>query len=201
MSTRKEPGRGAGRASGAGTGPGSGLGFVPGTASGSGRDADRAPGAGPGLDAGQGPGAGHGPGSAPGTDSGFGTGPAADPGFGTGPAADGGLAQGSDRAHGQGQGGAAPEPLLDGTDRDRLGRRMHHALAGFVDSPHDAVAEAAEVLDEVEKQLIASLQDRRAALREGWQGKGASGEGGVDTERLRLTLRTYREVTERLLAT
>ncbi|MFF7178193.1 hypothetical protein [Streptomyces sp. NPDC008121] len=191
MSTRKEPGRGAGRASGAGTGPGSGLGFVPGTASGSGRDTDRAPGAGPGTDPGQGPGAGHGPGTAPGTDS----------GYGTGPAADGGLAQGSDRAHGQGQGGAAPEPLLDGTDRDRLGRRMHHALAGFVDSPHDAVAEAAEVLDEVEKQLIASLQDRRAALREGWQGKGASGEGGVDTERLRLTLRTYREVTERLLAT
>ncbi|MEV4949344.1 hypothetical protein [Streptomyces sp. NPDC053755] len=93
------------------------------------------------------------------------------------------------------------EPLLGGTDRDRLGRRMHHALAGFVDSPRDSVAEAAEVLDEVERQLVASLQERRAALRKGWQPGGDSGDRGVDTEQLRLTLRTYREVTERLLST
>ncbi|MBT2445153.1 hypothetical protein J7E93_34735 [Streptomyces sp. ISL-36] len=98
-------------------------------------------------------------------------------------------------------GNGPPELLLGASDRDRLGQRLHHALAGFVDSPRDSVAEAAEVLDEVEKQLIASLQDRSSTLRAGWQGKGASSGRGVDTEHLRLTLRTYREVTERLLGT
>ncbi|MFD3728131.1 hypothetical protein [Streptomyces sp. NPDC058671] len=89
--------------------------------------------------------------------------------------------------------------LLGDAERDRLGQRLHHALAGFVDSPHDSVAEAAEVLAEAEHQLIASLRDRRAELLAGWQGKGRKGGPDPDTEQLRLTLRTYREVTERLL--
>ncbi|MEE1751944.1 hypothetical protein [Streptomyces sp. SP18CS02] len=94
--------------------------------------------------------------------------------------------------------GPAGQLLGDG-ERDRLGERLHHALAGFVDSPHDSVAEAAEVLAEAEQQLIASLRDRRTALRAGWQENGHPDGPGPDTEQLRLTLRTYREVTERLL--
>ncbi|MET9378580.1 hypothetical protein ABZX98_31345 [Streptomyces sp. NPDC002992] len=105
-------------------------------------------------------------------------------GTGHGPAADG------DGPAGQ---------LLGDVERDRLAQRLHHALAGFVDSPHDSVAEAAEVLAEAEQQLIASLRDRRTALRAGWQKSGPPGGPGPDTEQLRLTLRTYREVTERLL--
>ncbi|MET9434911.1 hypothetical protein [Streptomyces sp. NPDC006551] len=102
--------------------------------------------------------------------------------------------------HAPGPDGNRPLGLLLGdADRDRLGQRLHHALAGFVDSPRSSVAEAAEVLDEVEEQLIASLRDRRAALRAGWQGNGDSSDRGVETEQLRLTLRTYREVTEHLL--
>ncbi|MFB7374038.1 hypothetical protein ACFC0D_29775 [Streptomyces sp. NPDC056222] len=97
-----------------------------------------------------------------------------------------------------GDGGPAGQLLGDG-ERDRLGQRLHHALAGFVDSPHDSVAEAAEVLAAAEQQLIASLRDRRAALRAGWQENGDPDGQGPDTEQLRLTLRTYREVTERLL--
>ncbi|MFE1500629.1 hypothetical protein ACFW89_36910, partial [Streptomyces albidoflavus] len=65
--------------------------------------------------------------------------------------------------------------LLGDAERDRLGQRLHHALAGFVDSPHDSVAEAAEVLAEAEHQLIASLRDRRAELLGGWEGKGRKG--------------------------
>ncbi|QGZ47263.1 hypothetical protein GPZ77_01510 [Streptomyces sp. QHH-9511] len=112
-----------------------------------------------------------------------------------------GRVSGSGHSPGQGHGGSGtPEPLLGDADRTRLAERLHHALAGFVDSPRDSVAEAAEVLDEVEKELIASLQDRRTALRAGWQGNGDSGgRRASDTEQLRLTLRTYREVTERLL--
>ncbi|TXS21747.1 hypothetical protein EAO71_26960 [Streptomyces sp. ms191] len=105
---------------------------------------------------------------------------------GTGPTAD---------LEGTGPAGA----LLGDRDRERLGQRLHHALAGFVDSPRDAVAKAADVLDETEEQLIASLKDRRTALRAGWQQGGDARDRGADTEQLRLTLRTYREVTERLL--
>ncbi|MEU1278976.1 hypothetical protein [Streptomyces sp. NPDC005805] len=99
-------------------------------------------------------------------------------------------------AHGRLPGGGQ---LLDDGDRDRLGERLHHALAGFVDSPRDAVAEAADVLDEAEKRLLASLKERRTALRAGWQRNGDPRDRAADTEQLRLTLRTYREVTERLL--
>ncbi|WP_405860810.1 hypothetical protein OG361_37305 [Streptomyces sp. NBC_00090] len=116
----------------------------------------------------------------------------------------------SDDSHAPGDGhGPGGQPTGDGHgpggqllgegERDRLGQRLHHALAGFVDSPHDSVAEAAEVLAEAEQQLIASLRDRRTALRAGWQENGDPDGPGPDTEQLRLTLRTYREVTERLL--
>ncbi|MFE5301912.1 hypothetical protein [Streptomyces sp. NPDC056632] len=104
---------------------------------------------------------------------------------------------------GQGQaahdGGGPAGPLLGDAERDRIGQRLHHALAGFVDGPRDSVAEAAEVLAEAERQLIASLRDRRAALSAGWQANGDPVGPGPDTEQLRLTLQTYREVTERLL--
>ncbi len=111
--------------------------------------------------------------------------------------------QGDDRereARATGGGAAGPAgQLLDDAERDRLGQRLHHALAAFVDTPRDSVAEAAEVLAEAEQQLLASLRDRRAALRAGWQENGDPEGPGPDTEQLRLTLRTYREVTERLL--
>ncbi|MFJ5079467.1 hypothetical protein ACIP8Z_33345 [Streptomyces sp. NPDC088553] len=89
--------------------------------------------------------------------------------------------------------------LLGVDERDRLGERLHHALASFVDSPHDSVVEAAELLEETERHLVAALRDRRTALRAGWQEDGDQGRVSQDTEQLRLTLRTYREVTERLL--
>ncbi|MDX2563322.1 hypothetical protein PV371_27210 [Streptomyces sp. TX20-6-3] len=89
--------------------------------------------------------------------------------------------------------------LLGVDERDRLGERLHHALASFVDSPHESVVEAAELLEETERHLVAALRDRRIALRAGWQEDGDQGRVTQDTEQLRLTLRTYREVTERLL--
>ncbi|MFJ8659412.1 hypothetical protein [Streptomyces sp. NPDC093795] len=109
----------------------------------------------------------------------------------------GGPASGTGQAPGAGDGPGTQ--LLGDVERDVLGQRLHHALAGFVDSPHDSVAEAAEILAEAEQQLIAALKDRREALRAGWQPAGDAGGRGADTEQLRLTLRTYREVTERLL--
>ncbi|MFH9725850.1 hypothetical protein ACH4M4_23225 [Streptomyces sp. NPDC017254] len=112
----------------------------------------------------------------------------------------GGPGSGTGTEHGPAPDGGGPAGQLLGDDeRDLLGQRLHQALAGFVDSPQDSVAEAAEVLAAVEQQLIASLRDRRTALRAGWQENGDPAGPGPDTEQLRLTLRTYREVTERLL--
>ncbi|MFD7964663.1 hypothetical protein ACFV5J_28080 [Streptomyces zaomyceticus] len=61
------------------------------------------------------------------------------------------------------------------------------------------VVEAAVLLEETERQIVAVLRDRRIALRAGGQQDGAPGRVPQDTEQLRLTLRTYREVAERLL--
>ncbi|MFE9134519.1 hypothetical protein [Streptomyces sp. NPDC007355] len=145
------------------------------------------------------PGDGHGPGRV--HDGGHGLGGAERPGGEHGP---GGAERPTGPAAGTGHGpgtdgdGPAAQLLGDG-ERDRLGQRLHEALAGFVDSPQESVAEAAEVLAEAERQLIASLKDRRAKLQEGWEVNGDAGGSRPDTEQLRLTLRTYREVTERLL--
>ncbi|MEU4272928.1 hypothetical protein [Streptomyces sp. NPDC026092] len=114
---------------------------------------------------------------------------------------DSGQADGGGHVGHAGHGDHPAGQLLGASERDRLSGWLHHALAGFVDAPHDAVAEAAEVLEEVEQQLVDSLRDRRAALQAGWQRSGDPNGPRPDTERLRLTLQTYREVTERLLRT
>ncbi|MCT4357815.1 hypothetical protein M5362_32430 [Streptomyces sp. Je 1-79] len=139
------------------------------------------------------------------TDNGHAPGDGRSPGLGQGDRGDravSGTGGASGTEHPPAADGAVDGPagqLLGGDERGRLGERLHHALAGFVDSPHDSVAEAAEVLEDAEHQLIAALRDRRAALRAGWQTDGDPGGVSPDTEQLRLTLRTYREVTERLL--
>ncbi|TXS54952.1 hypothetical protein EAO77_01045 [Streptomyces sp. t39] len=96
------------------------------------------------------------------------------------------------------QHGARHDTLLADGERDRLDERLHHALAHFVDAPRSSVEEADAVLDDAGKQLVASLEKRRRALREGWHRDPDAAEQ-ADTEELRQTLRTYREVTQRLL--
>ncbi|QJT06820.1 hypothetical protein G9272_14530 [Streptomyces asoensis] len=95
--------------------------------------------------------------------------------------------------------------LLPDDECDRIASRMRHAVVGFVDGPRDAVAEADQVLEELAAQFTDAVDRRRRTLRGAWQ----SGEGGkdrsaaaaaaTDTEQLRLALRDYRELTERLL--
>ncbi|MEU5505981.1 hypothetical protein ACFTZ8_24555 [Streptomyces fungicidicus] len=96
--------------------------------------------------------------------------------------------------------------LLAAGDSDKLSGRLRHAVAGFVDEPRDAVQEADLVLRELTERLTDSVTERRRALRQSWQTDGADGADGAaagataaDTERLRLALRDYRELAERLL--
>ncbi|MET8077557.1 hypothetical protein [Streptomyces sp. NPDC005303] len=92
--------------------------------------------------------------------------------------------------------------LLPHDECDKLSTRLQHAVAGFVDEPRSAVEEADHVLEEAAARFTEAVTQRRRTLRNSWQ----SGDGGQnkamsagDTEQLRLALRDYRELTERLL--
>ncbi|MET9557728.1 hypothetical protein [Streptomyces sp. NPDC006645] len=106
--------------------------------------------------------------------------------------------------------GRAPETappqaprLIPQDESDKLNLRLQEALSTFIDGPRRSVEEAADVLEEATKRLTAALAERPRALRDSWDtdgtGGGKSSAGAADTEDLRLALRSYREVTERLL--
>ncbi|MEU6536753.1 hypothetical protein [Streptomyces sp. NPDC047000] len=99
--------------------------------------------------------------------------------------------------------------LLPRDESDRLAEQMRHAVAGFVDGPGTAVEEADRVLEEAAARFTDAVAQRRRSLRRAWQplgegdGDGRNGRSGTpnaDTEVLRLALRDYRELTDRLLS-
>ncbi|WP_405737637.1 hypothetical protein OG885_31360 [Streptomyces sp. NBC_00028] len=95
--------------------------------------------------------------------------------------------------------------LLGDEQCDKLSGQLQHAMTGFVDGPRAAVEEADHVLEEVASRFTDAMAQRRRTLRQSWQGAQhtdgpMAGDGGAgDTEQLRLALRDYRELTERLL--
>ncbi|MFC8393674.1 hypothetical protein [Streptomyces sp. NPDC057238] len=90
--------------------------------------------------------------------------------------------------------------LLRLDDTDKLTARLQHAVAGFVDAPRDAVQEADRALEELTARFTDAVNERRRTLRRSWQTDGAETSGtATDTEQLRLALRDYRELAERLL--
>ncbi|MFJ6389052.1 hypothetical protein ACIQJT_15740 [Streptomyces sp. NPDC091972] len=103
---------------------------------------------------------------------------------------------------GHGERAGRESRLLPHEECDKLSTRLQHAVAGFVDEPRSAVEEADHVLEEVAARFADAVKERRRTLRNSWQ----TGDGGRDkamsagdTEQLRLALRDYRELTERLL--
>ncbi|WP_411977731.1 hypothetical protein [Streptomyces phaeochromogenes] len=74
--------------------------------------------------------------------------------------------------------------------------QLQHAVAGFIDGPRGSVEEADKVLQEVAARFTDAVTERRRTLRTSWQ---TTGEDKADTEQLRLALRDYRELAERLL--
>lgn len=90
--------------------------------------------------------------------------------------------------------------LLPHDESDKFSLRLQHAVTGFVDEPRSAVEEADHVLEEVAARFTEAVTKRRASLHGSWESKGSDGtHGSDDTEQLRLALRDYRELTERLL--
>ncbi|MES5819421.1 hypothetical protein [Streptomyces sp. RG80] len=88
-----------------------------------------------------------------------------------------------------------PEPLLPAEDRDRIVRRLGHAVNTFADAPDEALEEAEGAFDEATEALVNALAERRRVLRAGWQDQDPEAQSAE----LRLALREYREITGRLL--
>ncbi|WP_406727737.1 hypothetical protein WJ438_28385 [Streptomyces sp. GD-15H] len=96
--------------------------------------------------------------------------------------------------------------LLPHDDWHKLSEQLRHAVAGFVDAPRESVEEADHVLQELAARFTDAVTERRRALRRSWQ-TADGGEGpnaavtgtATGTEQLRLALRDYRGLAERLL--
>ncbi len=84
----------------------------------------------------------------------------------------------------------AGSSLFDAGDATAFRERWRDVQLRFVDSPKDATTEAAGLLDEAVDRLAAGLRDQKARL---------AGTGADDTERLRLELRGYRDMLNRIL--
>ncbi|MFF4971249.1 hypothetical protein [Streptomyces sp. NPDC001083] len=131
---------------------------------------------------------------------GTGTETAAQPGGRTGAGSRESARTGSDdpdTARGNGVHAADGTALLSHDACDTYALRMRHAVGGFVDGPRASVEEADHVLEELTAQFTDAVARRRRTLRTSWEKAGA--DEASDTEQLRLALRDYREVTERLL--
>ncbi|PNG23416.1 hypothetical protein [Streptomyces cahuitamycinicus] len=88
-----------------------------------------------------------------------------------------------------------PEPLLPAAERDKILLRLRHALNTFADTPREALEEAESAYDEATAQLVNALAERGRSLRADWQDR----DPGTQSEELRLAMRQYREIIQRLL--
>ncbi|MFF4901486.1 hypothetical protein [Streptomyces sp. NPDC001068] len=117
------------------------------------------------------------------------------------PAADGGrTAVNTGRpAAGDGEQAVNGGRLMPNEECGQLERRLQHAVNGFVDEPRAAVEEADRALEELSARLTDAVDRRRRTLRGSWQEADRDHPGTADTEQLRLALRDYRELADRLL--
>ncbi|MFL9652408.1 hypothetical protein ACJ7VE_01685 [Streptomyces sp. PB17] len=90
---------------------------------------------------------------------------------------------------------APPEAMLPSAERDAVLDRLRTAINTFPDAPHDALAEAEGAFDDAVNHLANALAERRRALHESWQDQDPE----THAEELRLALRQYREITQRLI--
>ncbi|MFI1360786.1 hypothetical protein ACH4TV_45540 [Streptomyces sp. NPDC020898] len=93
-----------------------------------------------------------------------------------------------------------PEPLVGAAERDEIVGRLGRAINHFAETPREALEEAEGAYDDAVAHLVNALAERRTLLRAGWQGLPGQDQGsGTQADELRLALRQYREITQRLL--
>ncbi|MEV2220385.1 hypothetical protein AB0E01_10950 [Nocardia vinacea] len=88
------------------------------------------------------------------------------------------------------------QPLFGAADVERLRTAWRQLQGSFVDSPHDAVTQADDLVMATVQQLSATLAERKQSLEQLW-----SREEDGDTEDLRLALRSYRAFFDQLVGT
>lgn len=83
---------------------------------------------------------------------------------------------------------SSAEPLLTSESTDSFLSRWSEVQAGFIEDPHQSVADADALLAEVVTAYQQALEQRRAQISAG------RSDGTADTEDLRLALLEYREL-------
>jgi hypothetical protein len=110
-----------------------------------------------------------------------------------------------------------PLPAMAGLDEPLLGdvaglrARWQQVQTGFVDDPHEAVGDAADLVEQTAQALVGALRQRQRRLRMLWDGGPADGTGAAngepvsaqaaglpDTEHLRLMMQRYRALFNQL---
>jgi hypothetical protein len=91
--------------------------------------------------------------------------------------------------------GGVPERLFDPADAERFRERWHEVQAGFIDDPAESVRAADALASDAVEALSRSVGTHRRALSE-----EVGRHDTPDTERLRLALRGYRDLLERIFA-
>ncbi|MEU8237545.1 hypothetical protein AB0C07_04800 [Actinoplanes missouriensis] len=84
---------------------------------------------------------------------------------------------------------AGPAPFFPTAEVQALKDRWRDVQLRFVDDPKAATGEAAQLVDEAVDRLTAALREQRGSLAKGHD----------DTEALRVELRAYRDILDRLL--
>ena len=85
-------------------------------------------------------------------------------------------------------------PLLVEDERDRFDSRWQEIQASFVDEPRESVEAADALVADLMRRIATSFAEERASLESQWD-RGDD----VNTEDLRVALRTYRTFFQRLL--
>ncbi|MEU4694193.1 hypothetical protein [Actinoplanes sp. NPDC023714] len=84
---------------------------------------------------------------------------------------------------------SGPAPFFPTAETQALKERWRDVQLRFVDDPKGATGEAAQLVDEAVDKLTTALREQRGSLAKGTE----------DTEALRVELRAYRDILDRLL--
>src|SRR5947209_19082553 len=82
--------------------------------------------------------------------------------------------------------------LVDHASMSEFDRRWHMVQADFVDDPRRAVGEAGKLMAELMDHIAKNLRQHGSDL-------GKKRDGGSDTEAMRLEMRRYKDLMNRLL--
>lgn len=91
--------------------------------------------------------------------------------------------------------GEQTSPLITDTEAQDLHERWQRIQTQFVDEPRQAVARADQLLDEVVRRVTDAYARARQDLAQQWNPSEQT-----DTENLRVALRRYRSLFDRLLS-